>query len=915
MKKIYLSGILLILALGLIFILKPNNTSNNSRKKYESWLVRVLKGSQLEKQSIREKKGADEPDMAAFQNYFMTVDPALQRVPHERLAAAYRETMNLQRLKSSRSGLQWTNIPADMGGRTRAIMFDPNDPSHDKVWAGGITGGLWVNYHISDPLSYWYPVGDLWNCLAIRCIAYDPHNPQILYVGTGEPETAVEQYRESSGLGDGIWKSADGGQTWSQLPSTSGFDYITKIVVRAEGRNSVIYAGVVSGIYHGTHLSNPSDGLFRSADGGNTWTQVLPDINGLLGPYSPSDVTLSGDSTRIIVGTMPNIVGDGAAVFLYSDLGTPGSWTVDETWRNDILNSSQNNIPGRIVLGSALSDPNVVYALVASGHVNPDNNFMIYNCYRILRSSNKGETWVRKSLPSDNNGNANFATIAWHALDIAVDPNDANSLFIGGLDVQKTTDGGNSWTRVSDWALMYYGGGPQYIHADQHAIVYMPGSSSNLLFGSDGGIFYTQNGTAYNPAFEERNLGYNTLQFYSAAIHPTYGVSNYLGGLQDNGSLIYYGSSPLTESSMVSGGDGAYAFFDNDEPGTFISSVYYNHYYIFKNGYYYNDLDAYSGTGIFVNPADYDYVNNRIYANGVDFISSTPDVYLQIDDVTEYWALGSLKNANTGSSVYFSAVRWSPNSSPNNATLFLGTVSGHLFKLVHAESTPVTTEITGPAFPPGCISSIAIGPTDSTLLVTFSNYGVVSVWLTHDGGATWKNVEGNLPDMPVRWAIFHPRNYHYALLATESGIWSTGSLDEPTVIWTPDNSGLANVRVDMLAMRESDNQVLAATHGRGFYTTTWDVADAVPFLTKSTFKLYPNPTSGPVTVRFDNNHYRNFKVRIYNPEGKLVSERENSVSGVSDSSFDLSGLSEGVYVVSLLMDGKEIMAERIIKNQ
>jgi hypothetical protein len=138
-----------------------------------------------------------------------------------------------------------------------------------------VTGGLWYNTNITSASNSWVPVTDFWPTLAVRCITYDPNAPMTFYVGTGEAETAIITYRESSGLGDGIWKSTDGGQTWNLLNSTTGFAYIPKIVVRNEGGNSVIYAAVVSGLYHGVHQSTPSNGLFRSTDGGSTWTQVL----------------------------------------------------------------------------------------------------------------------------------------------------------------------------------------------------------------------------------------------------------------------------------------------------------------------------------------------------------------------------------------------------------------------------------------------------------------------------------------------------------------------------------------------------------------------------------------------------------------------------------------------------------------
>ena len=106
---------------------------------------------------------------------------------------------------------------------------------------------------------------------------------------------------------------------------------------------------------------------------------------------------------------------------------------------------------------------------------------------------------------------------------------------------------------------MYTGGGDDYVHADQHNIVYQPGSSETAVFGSDGGIFLTQTANYAYPVFIERNQGYNTLQYYSGAIHPVAGTDHYIGGLQDNGTTLYTGS-PLDINDMIDGGDGAYCF-------------------------------------------------------------------------------------------------------------------------------------------------------------------------------------------------------------------------------------------------------------------------------------------------------------------------------------------------------------------
>jgi len=120
---------------------------------------------------------------------------------------------------------------------------------------------------------------------------------------------------------------------------------------------------------------------------------------------------------------------------------------------------------------------------------------------------------------------------------------------------------------------------------------------------------------------------------------------------------------------------------------------------------------------------------------------------------------------------------------------------------------------------------VAVGNSEDNLLVTFSNYGVSSVWLTNNGGTTWMEKESNLPDMPIRWAVFHPENNGQALLATEIGVWATKTLNSVEPEWAPAVDGLANVRVDMLRLRKSDTTVLAATHGRGLFYAEYELED------------------------------------------------------------------------------------------
>ncbi|MFO8130175.1 MAG: T9SS type A sorting domain-containing protein [Bacteroidales bacterium] len=863
----------------------------SEREKYEKFLLAsYAQMPEISQEDMENTSKMDRPDLAAMQNYYMIMDPELKRVPTGRLKEAYlKKEKILQEYSSHRSSIQWDPKGANMGGRTRAIMYDPNDPDHEKIWAGAVTGGLWYNNDITDPLNAWVPVGDFWDNLSISCIVYDPNDPLTFYAGTGEAETAVTIYRESSGVGMGIMKSDDGGQTWDLMPSTEDFKYVTDIAIRDENGTTVIYAAVVSGIYHGVvHQSGPSDGLFRSEDHGQSWEQVLPDIPGTDTPYPVSDIEISSGG-NIFVGTMQNVNLDGGGVIFYSGQGTPGTWTKYDDVYNTITGNSYYNIPGRVVLASAPSDPDRVYALFSVGY---DNGFIYYNGKYIVRTDDGGQSWIDLPLPADD-----YATLSWHALTAGVDPNDPDHVYVGGLDVWKSENAGMSWNHLSDWAMMYYGGGPDYIHADQHIGMFRDGSSDEMVFTTDGGVFYTEEGSSLDPDFEEKNHGFNTLQFYTCAMHPGEGEDKYIGGLQDNGTL-YYNGAPLDINDMIDGGDGAYCFWDKDQPFYFITSVYYNRYTIFSNGSPVNDAGTYSGT--FICPADYDWKENTIYANACSFFGSNADRILRISNLP-YNPNEAFIPLNTGTFVPFSHIKYSEYSAQGQATVFVGSQSGRLFRVDNAQANPSVEDITGSNFPVGNISCIAIGDSEDELLVTFSNYGVMQVFQSADGGQTWLEKQGNLPDMPVRWAIYHPENSQQAMLATEIGVWSTNSLHLEEPSWEPAVDGLANVRTDMLKLRESDNTVLAATHGRGLFTAVFEYDPYVGMseVSREDFKIYPNPGKGVYTLHYENSGSRDMVMEMYDASGKLIRQETIDKGEVYDRVIDISSRPKGIYFVKI----------------
>jgi len=902
MKKLLslLAGLIIFLALSYVYLNQPDK-----RNQYALSIQEELKDlkKQLPKEPA-EEKALGQPDMAALQDYYQTMDPVERRVPQERLVKANRQLKEMQTQNQFKNtqGLEWENIPSNMGGRTRSLMWDPNISDGNRVWAGSVTGGIWYNNDITDEDSPWQPVDDFLPSLSISSLAYDPNNTTTFFAGTGEAPTAIITYRESSGRGIGIWKSEDGGESWYLLESTEDFAYITDVEVRDENGQSIIYAGVGSGIYKGeNYTSQPTDGLYRSADGGESWEQVLPNISGLEIPYMPASIEFGTDG-RIYVGTMRNINGDGGGCILYSDEGISGSWTLNEDYKEQIeAGIGQYSLPGRVMISTAKSNENVVYAIIGAGY---NNGFGYYHGNFILRSDDKGENWDELNIPDND---PTWASLSWHAFVISVDPMDEDHFYIGGLDVYQSKNAGINYQHVSDWSMMYYGGGDNYIHGDIHAIEFKPGNSDQIVFSTDGGVFYTDQGTQNYPDFQERNHHYSSLQFYSCALHPDAGEEEYMGGLQDNGTLRYEGSD-LDINDMISGGDGAYCLYDQVNTDVSISSIYYNRYYVYQNGYQVNYL-GYEETGTFVCPADLDDDDHILYANGVGFFLQNSNTLFRVANIPNGSNV-NMVNLGTDLSTWFTSVTYSPYSEENKSTLFIGSNDGHLYRIEDAESTPNSIEIGSEDFPTGAISCVAIGGSEDTLLVTFSNYGVSSIWNTYDGGENWMEVEGNLPDMPVRWALLHPYSSNIAMIATELGIWTCNDLSAEFPIWTPQINGMANVRVDQLDLRKSDLTVLAASHGRGLFTTIFDynTVGISEDKTLNGLQVYPNPSNGRFYVDLSQTSEEVKELKILDMQGKIIFETRDTHEKIF---VDISNYSSGIYVIQLKTSFNNHYAKKI----
>lgn len=745
--------------------------------------------SSTSKDEVGNAKKYDRPDLAMMQEFLRTMDPALLR-PTPEVLNEKNTQMALVRdygvdasgdndlLATSISQSEWTERgPNNIGGRTRALLFDPNDPTKKKVWAGSVSGGLWFNDDITTPTSPWQKVNDFWDNLAVTCIAADPTNPQVMYVGTGEGWFNIDAVR-----GAGIWKTADGGANWSQLSSTSTYIYVNDIVVRNESGNGIVYAAV----------QQNSNGLQRSTNGGVSWTQVLP--VGISGQY-PTDIEIKGDNSGIFVGARTNSGGNASIYF--SANGT--SWT-------------KQDFPydGRPELATAPSDPNIAYVVFA------DDN----KVGAIKKTIDGGSNWSADlTLPNDADNGIPATDFtrgqAWYDLILGVHPTDPNRVIIGGINLFTSTNGGTSWTQTSKWSNNpnMNGLSVPLVHADQHQIVFRPGFENEVVIGNDGGVYYSPNITLLAGALNisSRNVNYNVTQFYAGAIHPT--VNNFmLGGTQDNGSLKF--TQPgLSNATLASSGDGGMCFIDELDPSFQIVSYVQNNYFLSTNGGSTFNITILGDddTGNFINSADYDPRLKVLYTG------KTSSALYRVKNIT---TSRDVSDINVSFGTKPSAIRVSPYTT-NQTNLFVGTQAGRLFKILNADNTPSVSEITDPSFPTANISSIAFGADEDQILITFSNYGVSSVWETRDGGANWDEKEGNLPNMPIRWAAYHHLFFDQVYLATELGVWSTDDISIASPVWNSTNGGLANVRTDMLRIKKTTGNeatIMAATHGRGIFT-------------------------------------------------------------------------------------------------
>jgi len=606
--------------------------------------------------------------------------------------------------------------------------YHPTNPN--IIYVGPANGGVWKSV---DGGVNWQPLTDTQPSLAMGSIVLDPANPNIIYAGTGEAT-----YSGASYYGRGLLKSTDAGANWvhitNGLPTSS---YFSRLIIRPNHSNELLAALGTSG-------------LSRSTDFGQTWTTIVS------GRCDDVLFSLTGDTAFAVgsgIGGLRRSLDGGAS---FSTFGTG-------------LSSGT-----RTHFDYCKSNPSVMYAAVYSGSsVSP------------YKSTNYGANWSLAGSGLSGGGQA------WYDLHCKVNPWNANHVYIGIIDVFRSTNGGASFTNITNG----YAGGN--VHVDQHNLFFHPTDQNTFIVTNDGGIWRTTNN---GNSFVNLNQSLTLTQFYRIAASP-FNPGRILGGTQDNGTQQTF--STLNWAAAF-GGDGGEVCF-NPFNSNFILGESQNGGLVRTTNGGTSWNDATSG----IASENVAWVAPIIAHpnNSGEFYVARQRIYRSTNNGGSWTAISG--NVNGSSAVRELAI------SKSNPSIMFATSGTQVFKSTNggAAWTNVTSGL-----PARTITSVYVHPTNSDVaFLTFSGFGTNKVYKTTNGGTNWISIHGNLPDSPVNdifiytYDMQNPSTY---FVATDVGVFLTKD-DGST--WTELADGLPNTVIIHLDYSPSNQMLRAGTHGRGVY--------------------------------------------------------------------------------------------------
>lgn len=825
MKTFWKAGLFSAVFFILIFLVFNGGDEWHTEKYRRSIVFQSLPDSL----KVEDKEGAEfeSPIKRLQYEYDMLANPATGKIPNGirekelNFAKSQRDisVLNIATQASGTSKSKATNFvsrgPYNIGGRTRALGIDVSN--EDVILAGGVSGGIWRS---ADGGQTWSRTSSVMQLPAVSALVQDQRtgNTNTWFYSAGEFFGNSASTTGAFYLGDGVFKSTDGGLSWAVIPSTTqndntglgDFGLIGEIVI--DNSNTDIRE------MYAARLGD----IVRTTDDFASYTIVLGTNNT---GFSYSDLAIS--STGVLIGTIANNVNNGPNA-------QEGIYKSDDglTWININPPSGLPNSYERIEVTFDPQNEDVFYAVGSS--------FLLKHTLSTGQWVNlTGNLGVSSDSGQGHNSQGGYNLI------MKVHPSNSSMVFIGGTNLLRSA---SAFTTSSDRVNI---GGyrednnsnsfPKYSnhHPDIHALAFYPSNSNKMLSGSDGGVHLTLDngavGTDSPVVWQSLNNGYLTTQMYSIDYYRfNRGDDLLIAGMQDNGTWGANENTSNTEWIEIFGGDGSF------------SGITYNSLYVSaqegqmrrfelntqSNTYeFQGDISPSTDDAdfLFINPFIYDPVNqDRMYVGAKGRVFYT-------NDIRENPGEGDWIEISMGAARVNDFVSALTASIEPEGVLYFGTRNGKVFKVADINDELTAVEVTGSNMPSGTITSLTVDPANADrVFATFGNYGVISIWMSEDGGETWSSISGNLEENAngsgsgpsIRYIEMMPNGTSPIYFAgTSLGLYKTSVLDGDNTVWTQEASNIiGNSIVSMIKVRPIEGQVVVATHGNGVFQASYDIA-------------------------------------------------------------------------------------------
>lgn len=674
-------------------------------------------------------------------------------LPPDALWNAYKKYETSHTVSERDETANWTHLGPDDtpteinagykrgSGRVNCVSFHPTDP--DIFYVGAPSGGLWKT---TDGGESYITTTDHLPSIGVSDIAIHPDNPDVIFIATGDGD-ARDTYSA------GILKSTDAGLSWTETVldlELTEFTIIRRLKIHPQNPDIILAAS--------------SNGIIRSINGGDSW-EVRASGHFKDMEFKPGNPDVVYSSTYD--------AGGNTKIFKSIDEGS--SWT-------EILNIPESN---RIELAVTEADPGRIYALASDAD---SNGFL-----GVYRSNNSGDNW---SLVYDNSSvnllgwdssGMDEGGQGWYDLALAASPDDADIVYAGGVNIWKTTDGGNSWNINSHW----YGDQAAYVHADHHTLDYHP-ITHNLYSGNDGGLHRTSDGTNWTDISD----GLQILQIYRFGNSAT-NNTRLVTGSQDNGTMR------LNEGiwNAIIGGDGMECLIDYTDENTIYGEVYYGAILRSTNGGYdFTDIKpAAAGDGAWVTPFVIGPEDpNTLYAGYTELFKTTNN--------GNSWEMIS-SNTTDGDLIRNIAV-----APGDNDVIYMASY----YSIYRTSNGGANWDNISYSLPQNPITYIAVSPANPDhVWISMSGYeDGGKVYYSTNGGSNWSNYSDGLPNIPVNCIVYENNTNNALYVGTDLGVFYRNSAMSE---WADFSHGLPNVIVNELEIQYDLGKLRAATYGRGVW--------------------------------------------------------------------------------------------------